>query len=196
MVNMPHPARSVLTRKDHILNAAIEVFGRFGFRKTSIDNIAAAAKISKQGLYLYFSSKEEIFLAAMQKYLNDGLQLVDEALRKSNSSLFRRLTSAMDAWFGRHLSTFSPASFDIIEAGDRLSGEQVEAYKVAFQKKIAKALAESSEFRRVKNVCTPMEIARVLFHFGLTWKERHASREVFLKQVELCVKACCQIERR
>ena len=193
---MQHPAKSASARNELILNAAIEVFGCFGFRKTSIDNIAAAAKISKQGLYLHFSSKEEIFLAAMQKYLNDGLQLVDEALRKSNSSLFRRLTSAMDAWFGRHLSTFSPASFDIIEAGDRLSGEQVEAYKVAFQKKIAKALAESSEFRRVKNVCTPMEIARVLFHFGLTWKERHASREVFLKQVELCVKACCQIERR
>jgi TetR/AcrR family transcriptional regulator, regulator of autoinduction and epiphytic fitness len=131
----------------------------------------------------------------MQKYLDDGLQLVDEALQQPNSSLFRRLTSAMDAWFGRHLATFAPASFDIIEAGDRLSGEQVEAYKLAFQKKIAKALSESSEFRRVKNVCTPMEIARVLFRFGLTWKERHASREVFLKEVERCIKACCQLKR-
>ena len=184
---------SAQPRRDHILDAAVKVFGRFGFRKTSVEDLATAANISKQGLYLHFSSKEEVFVAAMQKYLDDGLRLVDKALSKPGASLFARLSAAMDAWFGRHLATFSPASYDVIEAGDRLSGKQVEAYKAAFQNKMAKALSESTEFARSRNICTPKEIGRVLFHFGLTWKEGFASRAAFLKEVETCIKACCQL---
>lgn len=192
---MQHP-QSAQTRRNHILDAAVEVFGRFGFRKTSVEDLAAAAKISKQGLYLHFSSKEEVFVAAMQKYLDDGLKLVNEALSKPGASLSARLTAAMDAWFGRHLATFSPTSFDVIEAGDRLSGKEVEAYKIAFRNKVAKALSESTDFLRSKNVCTPKEIGRVLFHFGLTWKEGFSSRAAFLKEVEMCIKACCQIDNK
>ena len=47
-------------KKELILNAAIPVFGKSGFKKTSIKDLADAADISKQGLYLHFSSKEEI----------------------------------------------------------------------------------------------------------------------------------------
>jgi AcrR family transcriptional regulator len=181
-------------RNELILDAAIPVFGRFGFKKTSVDDLAQAASISKQGLYLHFSSKEEVFLAAMQKYLDDGLGLVEQELTRTGTSLFQRLRGAMDAWFGRHLATFAPSSFDVIEAGDRLSGKQVEGCKSAFQAKLTKALADSPEFRRAKNICTPKEISQVLFEFGLTWKQGHPSRAEFMKRVGLCINACCQIE--
>ena len=68
---MKNRAKSQLTtpdKKELILNAAIRVFGKSGFKKTSIEDLADAADISKQGLYLHFSSKEEIFQAAIQKY--------------------------------------------------------------------------------------------------------------------------------
>ncbi len=181
-------------KKGIILDAAIPVFGRFGFKKTSVDDLAKAAQISKQGLYLHFSSKEEVFLAAMQKYLDDGLALVQEALSSPNAPLFKRLMGAMDAWFGRHLATFSPESLDVIPAGDQLSGSRIEEYKAAFQGKLAKAITDSPEFRRAKNACTPKEISQVLFQFGLTWKESNPSRAEFMKRVSLCIRACCQIE--
>jgi AcrR family transcriptional regulator len=196
MVNMQLAVESSRARKNLILEAAIPVFGRLGFKKTSVDDLADAADISKQGLYLHFSSKEEIFILAMQKYLEDGLLLVEQELNEPGLPLCRRLAAAMNAWFGRHLATFTPASFDVIEAGDRLSGTETEAYKAAFQSKLAKAIADSKEFTRSKNVCTPREIARVLFHFGLTWKREFPSRTAFMKEVGLCIKACCQIETR
>jgi AcrR family transcriptional regulator len=180
-------------RRELILTAAIPVFGRFGFKKTSVDDLAAAADLSKQGLYLHFASKDEIFRAAMQMYLDDGLALVQGELAKPGVPLVDRLTSALDAWFGRHLATFTPASFDVIEAGNALSGEAIEAYKSTFQAKVAKALADSPEFKRTRNVCTPKEIAQVLFLVGLTWKEGHPSRAEFMKKIALCVRACCQI---
>lgn len=181
-------------RRELILDAAISVFGRYGFKKTSVDDLAGAAKISKQGLYLHFASKEEVFLAAMQKYLDDGLKLVQQELSRPDTSLFNRLMGAMDAWFGRHLVTFTPQSCDVIEAGNHLSGNRVEEYKSAFQMMLAKALADSPEFRKAKNICTPEEVAKVLFLFGLTWKEGHQSRAEFMNQVAFCIRACCQIK--
>ncbi|MEI9814332.1 MAG: helix-turn-helix domain-containing protein [Acidobacteriota bacterium] len=40
---------------------AIPVILRYGIRKTSMDEIAAAAKLSRQGLYLFFPGKEALF---------------------------------------------------------------------------------------------------------------------------------------
>jgi TetR/AcrR family transcriptional regulator, regulator of autoinduction and epiphytic fitness len=181
-------------RRELILSAAMTVFGRFGFKKTAVDDLAAAAQISKQGLYLHFPSKEAVFLAAMQKYLDDGLLLVQQELTKPDTPLFKQLLGAMDAWFGRHFATFTPASFDVIEAGNHLSGNRVEEYKATFQARLTKALADSVEFKSTRNVCTPKDIAQVLFLCGLTWKDGHASRADFLKKMGVCIRACCQVE--
>ncbi|MBV8215187.1 MAG: helix-turn-helix transcriptional regulator, partial [Verrucomicrobia bacterium] len=81
---------SGVQRRDDILEAAIGVFGRFGFKKTSVDDLAAAAGISKQGLYLHFPSKEAVFLAALQKYLDDCLGSFQQELTKPNRSLLDR----------------------------------------------------------------------------------------------------------
>jgi AcrR family transcriptional regulator len=191
---MTQALESSTPRRDLILNAAITVFGRFGFKKTSVDDLAAAAQISKPGLYLHFPSKEAVFVAAMQKYLDDGLALVHEELTRPDTSLFKQLLGAMDAWFGRHLATFSPASFDVIEAGNHLSGNRVEEYKAAFQARLARALSDSSEFAPARNICTPKEISQVLFLCGLTWKGGQASRADFVKKMAVCIRACCQIE--
>ena len=38
-------------RQERVLAVALEVFGRYGFRKASMDEIARSADISRQGLY-------------------------------------------------------------------------------------------------------------------------------------------------
>ena len=50
-------------RAAHILDTALPVFVRYGFRKTSMTDIARAAGISRASLYLIFNSKEELFRA-------------------------------------------------------------------------------------------------------------------------------------
>lgn len=187
----PPPAR-----REQILDAAIPVFGRYGFKKASMDDLAAAAHLSKQGLYLHFSGKEEVFLAAMRKYLDDGVTAVERSLNRPDAPLYERLLEAMDAWFGRHLATFAPASFDVIEAGDQLSELAVAHYKATFQAHVGKAIADSAEFQSAPNACTPNEIAQVLFLCGLAWKEAPAEKAEFMKKMGLCIRACCQIGRK
>ncbi|MFQ5578717.1 MAG: TetR/AcrR family transcriptional regulator, partial [Anaerolineae bacterium] len=48
------------TKKYKVFEAAKELFGRFGFRKTTVDEIAEKAGISKRTMYSVFSSKEQI----------------------------------------------------------------------------------------------------------------------------------------
>ncbi len=52
-------------RRQEILSAAIRTFGKKGFAATCVDDVAAAAKIAKGTLYLYFDSKEAMYSAAV-----------------------------------------------------------------------------------------------------------------------------------
>jgi AcrR family transcriptional regulator len=52
-------------RRQEILGAAIRTFGKKGFAATCVEDVAAAAKIAKGTLYLYFDSKETMYSAAV-----------------------------------------------------------------------------------------------------------------------------------
>ena len=179
-------------KREAILRAAVAVFGRYGYKKTSMEDLAEAAELSKQGLYLHFSGKQDIFLAAMTLYLEDGLRLVEEALAH-DGPLVDRLTAALDAWFGRHLATFAPASFDVIEVGDRFSAEEIDQFKTAFKTRLAKAIASAPEFRERPNACTPDELAEALFTAGLSWKQPGQTMAAFGQSMRIVARACCQI---
>ncbi|MBA7528893.1 HTH-type transcriptional regulator QacR [subsurface metagenome] len=53
--------------KDRILNVAAKIFSKFGFQKTTVDEIARAAHKAKGSVYYYFKSKEELFRGVVEK---------------------------------------------------------------------------------------------------------------------------------
>ncbi len=53
--------------KETIINDAQSIFNKFGFKKTTMDEIAQAARKGKSTLYHYFKSKEEIFASVLEK---------------------------------------------------------------------------------------------------------------------------------
>jgi AcrR family transcriptional regulator len=60
--------QSVTERKRHsILDAARTVFSRLGYTGASVDDVAVEAGIAKGTLYLYFKSKEELYVAALAR---------------------------------------------------------------------------------------------------------------------------------
>jgi len=52
-------------RQDRILEAAVTVLARWGFRKTTVDDVAREAGVGKGTLYLHWSDKVELFRAAI-----------------------------------------------------------------------------------------------------------------------------------
>jgi AcrR family transcriptional regulator len=88
-------------RQSALLEAAVGVFARYGFRKTSMEEVAHAAGVSRQGLYLQFANKEELFRKALEHSLNSQLNAAIAALAVREESLEARIIAACDAWSGR-----------------------------------------------------------------------------------------------
>ena len=63
----PRWRRRADERPDEILDAALEEFTDRGFDATRVEDIAARAKISKAGVYLYFDRKEDILRALIER---------------------------------------------------------------------------------------------------------------------------------
>lgn len=53
--------------KSRLLEEARTIFARYGYNKTTVDDIAKAAGKGKSTFYYYFKSKEEIFKAVIEK---------------------------------------------------------------------------------------------------------------------------------
>ncbi len=71
-----HPASTsprspqVESKRGLILEAALNHFSRFGLHGTSLDQVAREAAISKTNLLYYFSSKEELYVGALQQLMD------------------------------------------------------------------------------------------------------------------------------
>src|SRR5258705_10477164 len=96
---------SVSAREERIFAAALPVFGRYGFRQASMDEIARSADISRQGLYLHFASKDALFRAAVRHELDTALGDVARCLNEEGVGLARRAVAALDAWLGRYVGS-------------------------------------------------------------------------------------------
>lgn len=83
-------------RERQILDAAVDVFAAHGFHQASMDEISEVAGISKPMIYAYLGSKEELFVACIQREaarLLDAIRgAVDTGLRP-DQQLWRGLRS-------------------------------------------------------------------------------------------------------
>jgi AcrR family transcriptional regulator len=73
-----HPKHSKKIMK--IAKIAAELFGTKGYLETSMDNIAAVAKVTKGGVYHYFRSKTEVLYFICSKYVDLDLENLEESL--------------------------------------------------------------------------------------------------------------------
>src|ERR1044072_8327011 len=75
--------------KEDILNGARDLFERFGFKKTTMEDIARQVGKSKSALYYYYKTKEEIFEAVILRDIEASQALVAEAVKKEESATSR-----------------------------------------------------------------------------------------------------------
>jgi AcrR family transcriptional regulator len=75
---LPRWKRQPGARPAQITAAALEVFAEHGYRPATMQDIAKAAGITKGTIYLYFSSKEELFIAVLREQFQEMLDLLPE----------------------------------------------------------------------------------------------------------------------
>ncbi len=70
----PRKTRIQTQNEELILAAALEVFSAYGFRGSTVDQIAKACGLSKPNLLYYFRRKEDIYVALLEHTLRDWLE--------------------------------------------------------------------------------------------------------------------------
>jgi AcrR family transcriptional regulator len=90
-----------------------QIFSRYGFKKTTMDEIANALKMGKSSIYYYFKSKEEIFEAVvlyeanlLRNELTTAIKSVESPIEKLKNYVFVRMKSF------EKLSNYYNAIFD------------------------------------------------------------------------------------
>jgi AcrR family transcriptional regulator len=74
-------------RREEILNAAQRVFFEKGLQTATMDDIAESAELSKGTLYLYYKSKEDLYLAVMTRGMELLCGVFAEAISTDQSTL-------------------------------------------------------------------------------------------------------------
>src|ERR1700681_2119604 len=137
------PVEPIDARQLAVLDAAVAVFARFGYRKASMDEVARAASVSRQGLYLQFANKEELFRKAVEHSLNSQLNAAVAALSRRQDSLELRLIAACDAWSGRFVGSLGSDAADLMCASTSLAGATLAHYETQFELAVTRAIADS-----------------------------------------------------
>lgn len=84
-------------RREAILQAALGVFLRYGYKKTSMDDLARAAGMSRQGLYLNFPTKDVLFQESVTYLLTQSRATARAALARTDLPIEERLLGAFFA---------------------------------------------------------------------------------------------------
>lgn len=83
--------RSEETRT-HILEAAVKQFSVIGFNKASVDDICKQAGVSKGAFYHHFKTKQDLFLALLDGWLQTLDQAIEVTKNQTVPETFQKLT--------------------------------------------------------------------------------------------------------
>jgi AcrR family transcriptional regulator len=180
------------TRQLAVLDAAVAVFARYGFRKASMEEVARAANVSRQGLYLQFANKEELFRKTVEHLLGSQLKAAVTALSRRDDSLELRLISACDAWCGRFVGALGADAADLMCVGSALAGATLAHFHAQFELALSRAIADSplNGFCATAGLC-PADLARALHATARGLKHGSASREEFVKGMTVAARMFC-----
>src|SRR6476620_9202875 len=75
-----------MSPRTRILDAAMLVFRRQGFRRASIEQVAEAAGLTRQALYHHFESKEALFRAVIERVHESAIAAEDAAVAEAETA--------------------------------------------------------------------------------------------------------------
>ncbi len=177
-------------RLEMLLDAALGVFMRFGYRKTSMQDIADAAQISRQGLYLHFAAKEQLFRAVVEHAMRRAQLAAERAMETPD--LEQGLVSAFDAWMGEFVGLGTAVASDLREIGPTLIGPMAAEYDARFHQALARRIAASPLATLLEPLAiTPAQLAVTLHAVARGHKHSATSREQFRTLIGDAVRVMC-----
>jgi AcrR family transcriptional regulator len=153
-------------KSGQILDAALPVFARYGFHKTTMVDIARAAGISRASLYLVFNSKEELFRAGSARAHEQTMSDVESALSEQGD-VVDRIAAAISAFQEGLIAPFrrSENARELFEINLQLAADITTAARSRLLSLLSAALADATsrgeiDLKGLKS--SPTEVAALI----------------------------------
>lgn len=176
-------------RRNLLLESAITIFSRFGYRKTSMEEIARAAGFSRQGVYFYYATKEDLFRGTILYVYESRLRNAETLLTDRSRPIEERLTLALDAWYGQYIGKVQAEASDLIESSSLHAADVVAPFNQRLDALMIKVLTAEKELVRAYRIrkLQPSHLAKVLHSAALGLKETSLNHKDFLEGVRAIV---------
>lgn len=96
--NQPNSGKEEV--REQLVQAARQVFARYGYKKTALDDISKEARKGKSTIYYYFKSKDDIFKAVIdaeaeirKKTIDEQISEIDDPQQKLKTYIYVRMLS-------------------------------------------------------------------------------------------------------
>jgi AcrR family transcriptional regulator len=132
--------------KNQILDAAFDRFGRFGFGKTTMAEIAKDCQMSAGNLYRYYPNKKEIAADCAGRCMEASEELWRDVLKQSGMTASQRLETIILAKLRYLHQQFSdhPPLFELVNYVSGERGDLVAIHMETQQSLLAEVLAEGN----------------------------------------------------
>lgn len=164
-------------RKKWIMEAASKSFALFGYKATTMDQVAKIANVGKGTIYTFFATKEELFDAIMTDVIREMKGIADRAIREELSffdNLQRVLSEILE--FRRSHELLIKLSHEINDMGTPMAQEGMMKLETAVLSFLEKKVQEAVDRKDVRP-CDPQIAAFVMLKlyvsFVYDWDRNH-----------------------
>jgi len=164
-------------KKENILQAAMKSFSHFGYKATTMDQIAKIAQVGKGTIYLHFSSKEEVLNEIIQLFVVEMRKIAKGAITPEHSFVknFNAVLHAVTKFQEEHelmiklsQEVKDMGTPEVIEVLQDVEDEICEFIEVKIQTAI-----DRGELRECDPKITAFLMFKMYVNLVNDWKERH-----------------------
>ncbi len=154
--------------RERVLRAAERQFRRYGYRRTTVDDITREAGVAKGSFYLHFASKEDAYLAVVEESLSRFLTRAEVALRRQGSVPHRM--RALVRVTAEHYGGDELLRASMFGGGGLVEGDPARraaaVQRAGLRELLAEVLAAGQVEGTVRAELDPKATAAVLFEVG------------------------------
>lgn len=187
---MKKTAAEAAATRQAILQAALEVFGRYGYTATTLEQIGRAAGFTRGAVYGHFQHKAQLYHELVQSYADRSLPLIQQAASEGGTFidicrriLMRLLSSLEDDPQMRAVMELTLFKTEHHAELDQVTQEQLRGTRNLIEM-LAGIMQQGIAIGALRADCDPYDVARAflayqqgLFHLWLTDPTSFSLRE-------------------
>ncbi len=175
-------------RRQELVQTAAGIFLRYGLRKTSMDDLARAAGLSRQGLYFHFPNKEALFREVVAHLAGVTLAGVRTALA-ADGPLEDRLHAALAGMYlGGAEGQDARNLEELLATANEIAGDLVREVDEQLLSAFAKAIQAECGRRPRAGELSPRSLAEHLYAASYGIKRQARSAKDYLDRMRVAVR--------